>query len=747
MTNESHSNRGHQGHAGGNRGGYGKPAGAGKGGYGNKGGYKGNRDGGKKPYGNREGGEGRKGGYGQKSGGYKGGSNFKGNGGYKGDCRDNRGGEGYKGDRRNDRRDNRNGEGYKGERKFDGNRGGERSFDRNGKKPYGTKGGFDKKPYGSREGGEGRGSSRSLDRGGYKGERRDGERGGYKRDDRRFDRRDGRGGDNRRDNRGGKPGYKGNRKFDNNRGGKPYGERKDGDFKKRDFAAEEREGAVAENAAEGVVGGAGETAPQGEGRTFERREGEDRGPRRDAREGGRPAGRGGFGNKPRSGGRRFQVKLSQGRAAACEIGRIVRERNAFTAEVTPAVLAKFKGISPEDAAFATKISRGVTATLGTMDEFINRNLRSPEDIEPNVRDAMRVSAYELLFLNKASYAAVDQGVELVRSIEPKAAGLANSVLRKMADNARAFPFGNPNLSLQVLARSEAFPLWIAKRLMNEMGLQQATAFMHACNADAPVYAAVNAIKATDEEVEEVFDQAGSLLEKNPDVPGCFLIKDARVLRKPEVRALFEQGKVCISDASAQAIALLACPDQAPASVLEIGCGRGTKTILMQSDAQRKYGHTLNMTSVDDHDFKTELALKRAELYGISTVKTLTANAAHISEQLEAGSFDAVFVDAPCSGLGTLRRHPEIRWRLTSEDVTNVASVASDLLFEAAQMVKPGGTLTYATCTVFNEENDELVSRFLRTKFGENFSKEAEISTSLTSTGPDAHYAVRLRRAQ
>lgn len=438
-------------------------------------------------------------------------------------------------------------------------------------------------------------------------------------------------------------------------------------------------------------------------------------------------------------------RLSPGRAAACAIGRVVRERNAYTAEVTPAVLARFEGISAEDAAFATKIARGVTATVGTLDEFIDRNMRNPDDIRDVVRDAMRVSAYELLYLDKASYAAVDQGVELVRSVEPNAAGLANAILRKMAVSAKSFPYGNPNLSLPVLARSHAFPLWMAKRLMNEMGLNQATSFMEACNSDAPVFIAVNDIKASVEEVEDVFDQAGTLLSGADDVPGCFLVKDARALRKPAVRALFEEGKVSVSDQAAQAIALLACPADAPASMLEIGCGRGTKTILMQSNAHRLYGSTVPMTSVDVHDFKIDVLGKRCEQYGIDTVTPLVADGCALSETLSGQSFDAVFVDAPCSGVGTLRRHPEIRWRLTEEDIESMAQTGLQLLTEASKLVSANGTLTYATCTVFQEENERVVERFLACEEGALFELEKTMRTSLSAQGSDAHYAVRLSR--
>lgn len=458
---------------------------------------------------------------------------------------------------------------------------------------------------------------------------------------------------------------------------------------------------------------------------------------RDVRRGSRDGARGPRSSQP--------VRLSPGRAAACAIGRIVREREAFVSEVTPTVIAKYEGISPEDAAFATKISRGVTATLGTLDEFIDRNLHSPDDIKADVRDALRVSAYELLFLGKDAYAAVDQGVELVRSVQPKAAALANSVLRKMSSSAKKFPYGNPDLSLQVLARSQAFPLWLAKRLMNEMGLKQATDFMRACNADAPVFIAVNAIKADDAEVAEVFDQAGSLMEPSATVPGCYLVKDARVLRKPEVRALFENGSVCVSDESAQAIAALACPDADVEAFLEIGAGRGTKTILMQNHAVRRFGRSIPMVSVDDHAYKANLLAKRVAAYGIQSVRPLTADARKLSEKLPEASFDAVLVDAPCSGVGTLRRHPEIRWRLSAAQIEEMAAVEYEMLAEAAKMVKPGGMLTYATCTVFEEENSRVVDRFLRTKFGESFEVDETIETTLSATGADAHYAVRMRR--
>ena len=240
----------------------------------------------------------------------------------------------------------------------------------------------------------------------------------------------------------------------------------------------------------------------------------------------------------------------------------------------------------------------------------------------------------------------------------RASGLANAVLRKMATSAKKFPYGNPDLSLQVLARSQAFPLWLAKRLMNEMG-SEAGHRVHArveCRC-APVYIAVNAIKAKDEDIVEIFDQAGRLM-KDLDGCGCYLVEDARVLRKPEVRALFENGSVCVSDESAQAIAALACPKEDVEAFLEIGAGRGTKTILLQSNAVRAFGRTIPMVSSTITPSRA-ICSKSAPPHTASTrfARSLWMHASFPRSFPEA-SFDAVFVDAPCTGVGTLRRHPE-----------------------------------------------------------------------------------------
>ena len=115
----------------------------------------------------------------------------------------------------------------------------------------------------------------------------------------------------------------------------------------------------------------------------------------------------------------------------------------------------------EDRAFATRLVLGVVSARGTLDEIIDRSLRSPDDVQDDVRDALRIGVYEMYFLDKSPHAAVDQCVELVRTFAPKACGLANAVLRKASSLKGEFPFGNPQADLEAFARQYAFPVWLS----------------------------------------------------------------------------------------------------------------------------------------------------------------------------------------------------------------------------------------------------------------------------------------------
>lgn len=446
-------------------------------------------------------------------------------------------------------------------------------------------------------------------------------------------------------------------------------------------------------------------------------------------------------------------KASPARLAALYVGRTAREREAFVHELISKHIDG-AAMSPEDRAFATRLALGVASTRGTLDEVIDRALRSPDDVRPDVRDALRISAYEIFFLEKSPHAAVDQGVELVRSFAPQATRLANAALRKMVALKDGFPFGDPTRDLAALARLHAFPTWLARRLVADLGPAAARDFMAASNEPAPLFVAVNAARATDDEVAAAFAEAGErvapvALEGRP-VPGCLLVARPAALAQEAVADLLAQGKMLVSDAASQMIAHLALPARKPASFLEVGAGRATKTILLQSDAVRAYGSQMRLETIDNRAFKTKLLRERAAAFGIDVAAAHTGDARKLAEALPDRRFDAVFIDAPCSGLGTLRRHPEIRWRLSENAIGALADEGLAMLTSAAGCVAVGGQLTYATCTVAHDENNGVVTRFLESPAGAAFELLPTLghgcfSTRLAPGSSDAHFAVRFRR--
>ncbi|OUO88951.1 antitermination protein NusB [Gordonibacter sp. An230] len=450
----------------------------------------------------------------------------------------------------------------------------------------------------------------------------------------------------------------------------------------------------------------------------------------------------------------MRTKATPARLAALAVLREVRERRAYAQDLIAKDIDD-SSLTPEDRAFATRLVLGVVSSTGTLDEIINRVLDDPRDVSPQVRDALRISAYEVLFLDKRFHAAVDQGVELVKSVAPPAAGLTNYVLRQLVRLRAEFPFADPNKDIEALARLHAFPTWQAALLMNDLGPEAAFEFMRASNEPAPLFVAVNAAKTRDDLVLRTLERIGEQFERveidGVEVPGCLRLDDPRTLLVPDVKRLLKQGRILVSDAASQWVAANALPEERPTSFLEVGSGRATKTILIQNGALRRWEAQIEeYVALDNRAFKKKVLEERVECCGIRVSEALVGDVLSADELLPGRSFDAVFLDAPCSGLGTLRRHPEIRWRLKPGAIVDMARQQVAMLRALASHVNPGGTLTYATCTVTRMENDAVAKAFLKTEEGSRFrlapiAGGSCIATRLSEGSPDAHFAVRFAR--
>ncbi len=440
-------------------------------------------------------------------------------------------------------------------------------------------------------------------------------------------------------------------------------------------------------------------------------------------------------------------KATHARLAALYVTQIVRIRKAYAQEVIEGSIDK-SNLDTRDRSFATLLALGVVSSSGSLDIIIDKCLSNPKDVKRDVRDALRIATYEIIYLKKESHAAVNQGVELARAVSPTAARLANAVLHRVARLVNEFPFGDPRQDIAAISLKFAFPEWLAQMLVNELGYEKAYAFMEASNNPAPLYIHINSLKSSVEEVQDIFKKASSplvqVINNGIKIPHCFEVRNHKALLFDEVKMLFKEGKILVSDASAQAVAYNVAL-KAKDTLLEIGAGRGTKTVLIQSFSHIIRGRMLSITSLDNHPFKIRLLKKRAEEYGIEIKEGIVANALSLDDTFTDSSFDTVFVDAPCSGLGTMRRHHEIRWSITQEKIEEFSQIGLAMLKSASSLVSNEGSLIYSTCTVGHWENQDCIKQFLMSQEGASFKMSDTFGKScfyvnVVSGSPDAHFA-------
>ena len=385
-------------------------------------------------------------------------------------------------------------------------------------------------------------------------------------------------------------------------------------------------------------------------------------------------------------------------------------------------------VSDIDASFARLLATVVVTHQGSLDRLINSVLKKPSDIKPNVRDALRISFCELYYLQKPAHVAVSQGVELVRSFAPRAQGVANYALRRAAEQCDQFPFGDVCHDVAARALQYGFPEWIVACLDEEQGELKADTFLKRSNDPAPIFFVVNSLQASQDEVLAGFEREQIAVapiqmpaEDFLDID-CFVFDDRTALKNSYAASLLARNEIIVSDRSAQIVASYVVGYKQPQRVLEIGAGRGTKTLLMQNIAHKRFGSQLDLITVDSDGDRFQEFTDRIPHAG-ATIRASYCHDATDLAFLGTQTFDVVFIDAPCTGVGTLRRHPEIRWRVEKHDVERFACLSVAFLQEAARRVSPGGLLSFATCTVFSDENERVIDVFLSTEQGQHFTVE------------------------
>lgn len=446
--------------------------------------------------------------------------------------------------------------------------------------------------------------------------------------------------------------------------------------------------------------------------------------------------------------------VAPARRAALRVLARIRRDKAYSGPVLAAELER-AALTAEDAGLATRLSYGVVSAEGVLDEAIDRHLHA--SLEPRLRDVLRLAAYELLFTRAPAYAVVDQAVSAARDIRPQAAGLVNAVARRLTEDAASFPWGDPAHDREALARASATPRWIVDAVLEALGDENGRAMLGAGLDPAPTYVRLDPFAQEPSLTLAWLTHVGAQPASSPPDEDCFrLARPAAAFSGNAPRAMFAM------DAAAQLAPAICRPHQGLA-VLDACAGRGNKTVCLQAIAVRR-GGPAQITAADLHIGKVEALRSRIHAGRIPAVTCIEANAAEIADSTPDVSYDVVLLDAPCTGLGTLRRYPEKRWRLQPGAIERMAALQSTLLRGVARVVRPGGCVVYSTCSISSAENAGVVQSFLAEDGGQAFSIEpvgslvpddwaafidAEgcFGSWPASGGPDGHYVAVIRRGR
>lgn len=325
-------------------------------------------------------------------------------------------------------------------------------------------------------------------------------------------------------------------------------------------------------------------------------------------------------------------------------------------------------------------------------------MESGKPPHPRLLNLLRLGAYQLLLLSKIPpHAAVNEMVELAKSEFPGGqVKFVNAVLRQIGrTGAPPLPDAARN-PVEHLAVRYSFPEWLVRRWLGRWGAEAAEAMLAAANEAPPLEARVNRLQLSREEARQRLRAQG--VESDPlDAPSALLLRAAG---DPAQLTGFAEGWLYFQDQSSQFVGFIADPP-AGSLCLDLCSAPGGKTTHL-AELMAGRGQVL---AYDSNRSKLARVRANADRLGLDSIKVLSAPPS-------GPTADRVLVDAPCSGLGTLRRHAEGRWRVAEADLPRLARTQAGLLAQGAAAVKPGGHVIYSTCTTEPEENEDIVRAFL-----------------------------------
>lgn len=437
------------------------------------------------------------------------------------------------------------------------------------------------------------------------------------------------------------------------------------------------------------------------------------------------------------------------RERACAVLREA-EQGAFADRLLEEARRDLDG---RDRAFLLELVYGVLRNRTRIDWLLDRYSAQPVDgTDAWTRNILRLAAYQILFLDKVPpSAAVDTATELAKRHGRKP-GYVNGLLRTIARNKNTLPLPDADDPAARLSILYSHPLWLVQRWIDRFGIPQTEEALRRNNLPAPLCIRTNTLKGTRSELAALLTSQGATVRLTGFSP-----VGLEVLSSPGITALqaYQDGWFMVQDEAAQLVGLLVAPRPGD-TVLDACAAPGGKATHLAEQMQNQG----SVVALDNDQERIRRIEQNTRRLGITIVRPLCGDAAAFRGE---GLYDRVLIDAPCSGLGVLRRHPDGRWTKTLRSIREKRDIQQGTLQNCASMAKPGGCVVYSTCSTENEENEDIINHFLRQNTG-HFALENPLTfipsaahslvdargffrTFPTSTDVDGFFAARLIRKQ
>lgn len=418
----------------------------------------------------------------------------------------------------------------------------------------------------------------------------------------------------------------------------------------------------------------------------------------------------------------------------------------FSNIVLDSMLGEAK-LDQRDKAFASALFYGVLERRITIDILIRRySAIPPEKLDPEAAEVLRMGFYQLLYMNSVpDNAAVNESVELIKELGcPKASGFVNGILRAFVRNGKNADFSRLP-GIERLSAEYSAPLWLCKKWCLEFGPQRTQRALRACLGAPPIYARVNTVKADAHAVCEALSTEGASAKP------AEIFQNAIIIESPALQntKAYMDGLFHVQDISSQfcAAALGTKPGD---RVLDVCAAPGGKTFTVAEIMENRG----EVVACDLHAKRAKLVKTGGERLGLGII-TARANDATVYDE-SFGKFDKVLCDVPCSGLGVIRRKPEIRFK-KPEDLQSLPKIQYRIAAVSAKYLKEGGVLVYSTCTLSRDENENVVKQLMERegllpeKLPEELQKYSADGYSVTllpgEINSDGFYFARLRKGK